>query len=341
MISLTFAQLLGFSDKIVGYDATKNLLKHVNGTITSCKNGKIYSTGTLEIVSLSELREQVSKIETCRTNKLRHSPVERKDVKKYICSPDYSGAMFQVASQFNILEMASPELTPDDGIEIYWKDPTQGPKCSQAAIGATLYRNYFIQMPNGGIGQTIDNQINCLINILNWIEAKKSFNWQFQNGYIFIDSDGFVAINQVIENLTEVERDKLRGMLQIGIHWNVQVNDECNPLGQHVSQIFCSAFPVSYNREYNGVRSEETSSLSKLILEATQEATIISAILNKQRFGENQLVLTKPGGGAFGNRHIWIFDALERALKIYKNHDLDILLHHFSDMDLCYNTLEA
>lgn len=338
---MTFRELLGFSDNMLGYDATKNLLKHVNGTITSSKNGKVYSTGILEIVSLSELREQASKIETCGTNKLSHSPVESKDVKEYICSPDYSGAMFQVASQFNLLEMALPELTPDDGIDIYWKDPTQGPKCSQAAIGATLYRNYFVQMANGDIGQTADNQINCLEDVLDWIEAKKSFNWQFQNGYIFIDSEGFAAINQVLKNLSEVERDQLRGMLQIGIHWNVQANDECNPLEQQISQIFCSAFPVSYNQDCNEVSLEETSLLSKLILEATQEATIISAILNKQRFGENQLVLTKPGGGAFGNSHIWIRDALGRALKMYKNHDLDILLQHFSEMDPCYNSLEV
>ena len=62
---------------------------------------------------------------------------------------------------------------------------------------------------------------------------------------------------------------------------------------------------------------------------------------SKQRFGENQLVLTKPGGGAFGNSHIWIRDALGRALKMYKNHDLDILLQHFSEMDPCYNSLEV
>ncbi len=53
--------------------------------------------------------------------------------------------MFQVASQFNLLEMISPNVTPDDGIGIYENDPTQGPACAIACGAGTIYRNYLVR----------------------------------------------------------------------------------------------------------------------------------------------------------------------------------------------------
>ena len=37
-----------------------------------------------------------------------------------------AGALIQVASPFNLLEMASPDMTPEQGIGIYENDPSQG-----------------------------------------------------------------------------------------------------------------------------------------------------------------------------------------------------------------------
>jgi len=44
-----------------------------------------------------------------------------------------AGALFQVASQFNLLEMVSPAVTPDDGIGICENDRTPGPACAIAS----------------------------------------------------------------------------------------------------------------------------------------------------------------------------------------------------------------
>ena len=79
---MTFEQLLGFSDSRLGYNASKNQLLFENNTIISRSNGKAFSTGTLEIVSLSELREQVSKVETGLPNNLKQSAVSYKCVKE-------------------------------------------------------------------------------------------------------------------------------------------------------------------------------------------------------------------------------------------------------------------
>ena len=37
------------------------------------------------------------------------------DVRELHRDATYAGALFQVASQFNLLEMASPDITPEDG----------------------------------------------------------------------------------------------------------------------------------------------------------------------------------------------------------------------------------
>ena len=42
-------------------------------------------------------------------------------------APEFAGALFQVASQFNLLEMVSPDVTPEHGVSGYAHDLTLGP----------------------------------------------------------------------------------------------------------------------------------------------------------------------------------------------------------------------
>jgi hypothetical protein len=65
------------------------------------------------------------------------------DVRQMHRSPENAGALFQVASQFNLLEMTSYNVTPEQGVTRYKDDHTQGPACAIAAGAATIYRNYF------------------------------------------------------------------------------------------------------------------------------------------------------------------------------------------------------
>ena len=331
-----FEELVGFSDRDLGYDGAKARLRYSNGTVASTENGKEFGAGKLDVVSLAELRRMVDAENETGPNIYVHTEAREECVKNYLLSPEYSGALFQVASQFNLLEMGHPSFIPEDGVEIYWGDPTQGPACAQAAIGATLYRNYFIQMPDGTRGQSKDNQINCLEAVLKWLKDKKPFVWNYQNGYVFIDSPNFSIINDVLSTITDAERDELRGLLEIGIQWNVQINDERRALKQFVTQIFSSAFPV----RYNDIGQEKARQLSELILEATEEATIIAGILNKQRTGSGKIVLTKVGGGAFGNSHEWVANAIQRALRKYQNYGLEILQYHYRDKESFYEDIK-
>ena len=55
------------------------------------------------------------------------------DVREMHRRPEFAGALFQFASQFNLLEMIGPNKTPEDGVTIYQSDRKQGPACGMAA----------------------------------------------------------------------------------------------------------------------------------------------------------------------------------------------------------------
>jgi hypothetical protein len=139
-----FEKLTGFRD--AGYEETRAQLAVMDGRLVSRINGESYGIGELELVSLQALRERVKSADKL-PGRLKTSVVTG-DVRRMHRSPENAGALFQVASQFNLLEMVSPDVTPEHGVTRYQSDPTQGPACAIAAGAATIYRNYFA--PFGG-----------------------------------------------------------------------------------------------------------------------------------------------------------------------------------------------
>lgn len=116
--------------------------------------------------------------------------------------------------------------------------------------------------------------------------------------------------------------DALRAKLRIGVHCDVEVTDAKDASRQSVSQAFCSALPVAYSR----VPGIHWSAFASLILEAAYEATILAGMWNAQRGRSNVVLLTRLGGGAFGNADEWINSAMRRALHISEGWGLDIRL---------------
>ena len=138
-----------------------------------------------------------------------------------------------------------------------------------------------------------------------------------KNGYALASHKGLTEVSQQLQASSEAERDRFRQLLRIGIQWQTQVTlQDC----QHqVSQAYCSALPVAYSP----LPAKLWSEFARLVLEASYEATICTAILNARTNGNNQLFLTLLGGGAFGNETSWIMESIARALELYKNIDLD------------------
>jgi len=89
-----------------------------------------------------------------------------------------------------------------------------------------------------------------------------------------------------------------------------------------VSQAFCSALPV----RYSNVPREHWKGFATLVLEAAYEATLLAAAENAGRGGTNIVLLTRLGGGAFGNDDQWIHGAMHRALHSSGGFGLDVRL---------------
>ena len=280
-------------------------------------NGKVLVCGQLETPSLAELRERVHSTGH-EVGKISVREVVA-NVQHLHTNESNAGSLFQVASQFNLLEMVSPNVTPERGVGIYENDRTQGPACAVAAGAGTIYRNYFATV-NGQTGQSGRNQIDCLADIGAVLGNSESRLWEMRNGYALASHSGLVEISNRLRVSSESELDGLRQLLRIGIQWSTQVT--LNDSKHTVSQAYCSALPVAYSHHSSNLWAE----FARLVLEASYEATICTAILNSIRNGNNRLFLTLLGGGAFGNETDWIIRGIQRALNLYKHVDLDVAI---------------
>ncbi len=310
-----FEKLTGFAEESPE-QVRANL--SVNGRVLESRvNGRTLTFGELETPSLAELRHRVQ-TSGYETGVLTIREVVA-DVQDLHADAENVGALFQVASQFNLLEMVCPDVTPEDGVTRYREDRTQGPACAIAAGAGTIYRNYFVPV-NGRAGQSATNQIDCLADIGVALGNTENRLWDMRNGYALPSQEGLVEIRQRLRASTEAELDALRALLRIGLQWGTQVTlAGCTHL---VSQAYCSALPIAYRAS----TPENWAEFARLILEATYEATLCAALVNARQTGSNTVFLTLIGGGAFCNEAAWIMDSLHRALDLYKQAALDVAI---------------
>jgi hypothetical protein len=322
-----FERLTGFVER--DYIATQAALRAEGQILTSLVNGASYGIGTLSTPCLAELRERSAAACTLLAGELRVSNVVG-DVGVLHQDAANAGSLFQVASQFNLLEMVGPSVVPEDGVTGYAHDSTQGPVCAIACGAATLFRNYLV-MVEGKPGQTRDRQIDCLSDLGDALGNQGRLMWGMRNGYALPTADGLTRVNQALNLIDDAEMDRLRGQLRIGLHSDVEVTTAGRDgrSGHHVTQALCSALPVAYS----GFRSQDWAALALLVLEATYEATLCAGALNARNTGNPVVWLTQVGGGAFGNRRSWIRMAMDRAFAGFENVGLDVRIVHYGAID--------
>lgn len=317
-----FEKLTGFSE--TNYYDARAKLKVEGNRLHSLINEESYGIGELELVPLQALRERV-KSAGGPPGRLK-ARVVTGNVREMHRLPEYAGALFQVASQFNLLEMVGPSVTPDDGVTRYEHDHTQGPACAIAAGAATIYRNYFAPV-GGSHGQTAKCQLDGLAELgaalADALKQPVEALWTMQNGYAQCTRTGLDAITKYLKGLQPEHVDALRGRLCIGIHRDVEVTEAAGDPRPLVSQAFCSALPVAYSRS---VPAPHWEAFGSLVLEAAYEATMAAAVLNARRGVSNVVLLTELGAGAFGNDPAWVHAAMRRALKMMSGFDLDVKL---------------
>lgn len=122
--------------------------------------------------------------------------------------------------------------------------------------------------------------------------------WKMTNGYALCTRVGLDAIAEHLKAMRPDQLDTLSGRLRVGVHSGVEVTDVEVARRPRVSQVFCSALPITYSR----VPSAHWKPFASLVLEAAYEATLLAAILNKQRGMSNVVLLTHLGGGPLATR---------------------------------------
>ena len=258
-----------------------------------------------------------------------------RDVALLHCDPTNAGAVFQVASQFNCLEMIGKTYTPNMGVTIYSDDPTQGPACAMACPAALVYRNYFVKhfknntQYNGQCEQQIDN----LEDIGELLGNTTNQFWIMQNGYVIIDN--VTKLEQVSTEINRKPSNSVRDALRVGVHWSTSVvnNTEKNLMKHRVCQVYASALPVSttYNTKIPYTHIDTWTDFAKCILDGSYMATLcIAALIALKSQKRIKCYLTLIGGGAFGNKPEWIIEAIKKALDEYAVYPIDVKLVHFN-----------
>lgn len=302
----------------------------------SIVNGRVFSVGNFSTPSLRELRSQGQRVRSLRGRIVFRN--ELGDVSEKHALRENRFATFQAASQFNCLEFVHQDVTPELGVSRYVHDKTQGPACSIACGPATVYRNYFapVVKADGSLqeGQSHDCMINNLSNLSRMLGNEDNRFFKVKGGYTMSSEGQLGQLNLQLNNLKRSgKEDELRESINIGVHQDVQVTSSVwgsRPQDDEehtVTQVFASACAVDYNP---GTKPQSWEGLATLVLDATYEATLWTAVLqadrHKKEFGSNKVFLTAVGGGVFGNPMPWIGNALAKALKKMAQYDLEVIM---------------
>ncbi|WP_320168004.1 hypothetical protein [Mangrovibacterium marinum] len=310
-----FEDLMGFKEQ--NPDQVRCNIELVGDKLISKVNKQAYTIGLLTTPSLHELRLASTYPDEGGLTMQLSEVVG--DVQKLHCLAQNQGAFFQAASQFNLLEMVGPDVTPEEGVGRYAYDGTQGPAYAISCGAGTIYRNYFVDV-NGRKGQYVDNQIDCLKELGQYFENDKNRWWTMTNGYALATLEGVKFISRTIGSLSTDEYEQLKACLRIGVQADSQVT--INSSSNFVTQAYCSALPVAYS----SIDAALWEPFARLVLEASYEATLFAALENRNRTGNKRVYLTLLGGGVFGNKIEWILESLEKALSRFRNSSLEVML---------------
>ena len=328
--STWFFNTFGFNED-ENYHINRTKLKnHLN--IVDIKDGK------LEFYNLSRIKHDIIELDIeYVTNSSFNAPITFEhiigdiiDLQKNLENND---ASFQIASQFNCLEMIDQYVSPIDGITNYYKDKTQGPLAVICTPYALAWRNYVFK------DYTHESQIDMTHDLLSYFQTiNLSISWHVINGYLIIDEDNLNKINEILK--IEVLYNNAKEYVVVCMQRNVNVI--LNGVYYNtISHIFCSGIPLSYYPN-NMINKNDWNLLSMLILETQYELTMLCSIYNNILKNNNQpLFLTKIGVGAFGMNKNILIKAIEKAYNNIKKlkHSLYIKLVHYKTIESDYDNI--
>jgi hypothetical protein len=339
-----FEKAFHFSESTDYSETQKQFVKLYNGYSVSG-----ISTGTFNIFNHKQLKKYEPYSDFGKVT-LSHIV---NDIIKLHKNPKYDRATFQVASQFNCLEMCNPGVTPEDGITIYQNDNSQGPLCAICTPAGLVYREYLYDWKtnltgtnkfessgfNGSIGQNKEKQIDNSLNARRIIYDKCGVFGYFQNGYLFYTNGELNKINVGLSGVTKKAmnlRRQIRESIDVGVHTKLGVCIDGMKYKHSVNHVYCSGLPINYN---NGTYPKLWEGLSEIFLESAYENTLSVACLNN--IDNNPCFITMVGGGAYGMNKKQINRAIKRAciLTAKKGGQLNVFLVHHKNEKIHKNKI--
>jgi hypothetical protein len=294
----------------------------VSGILKCVPSGKILQSGHFATKSLENLKVAARKIYK-NTHNAPHKTVDVVvgNVQDLLRNPEYNHATFQVASQFNCLEMIASNIDPSYGISIYEHDRTQGPACSIACGAGTLYRNYLhvvdARYPSVR-GQSKYRQINHSKAFLEeLLPASMDSGALIQNGYLIPTPAALKHLQYKDENIIRTAMDKL----EVGVHTETEVTLRTD-LPQYVTQVFTSAMPI--DRKWKSDEMKQARELANAILLASFKAVLYASQCN---IGSNIVVLTLLGAGAFNNKMQDVVEQMVAAIHAVDFKEMDVRIN--------------
>jgi hypothetical protein len=337
MMASWFREAFGFVEKEFVETQRMFELEDDGQTLLSKSNGRHFHVGPFEFPTLASLHERLESLGKPSPEVdggLNFSNVSG-DVASFHRDPKNAGSIFQVASQFNCLEMVGPGVRAEDGITRYHMDKTQGPTCAMTCPAGTVFRNYFV----GGKGQK-DHPLDTLDEFGDVVENAISHYWKMSNGYALPTTAEKIGILSEKLKSDPALAQSAKSALKVGVHWDTEVHlrssSEAAP-GHRVCQVFSAAVPISYSH----AKPKQWEGLARAILDATYESTFAAgAIMAMKEKRRVKVFLTSIGGGVFGNPTSWIMKSIEASLVKFSDYQLDVHLINYGSIVDSHRELE-
>jgi hypothetical protein len=321
-----FWELFGFRESVSSVQANFTVEEfETHATLTSKVNNRSFNAGLFSLrntASFPGLRETPSAVPGS-LHIIRGGTAATRALTEVLASqslPEFDGATFQAASNFNCLEFVGPDQCAGDGVTNYIYDYTQGPYCALATGAALVYRNYFIRQAGGIVGQ-LEKEVELL--------ARTPIAPHVEHGYPLLGGPTLAA-------LAAADWSDL-SQFDVGLHENCEVTTGADlavsavPTGRIVHHVYAAAF--NYNGTVEG--NEVSRRIGAQMLAAEYQATVLAAWEMSRKYpgraGSNRLLLTALGGGVFGNPRKMIIEAVASAKEIIRESGLQVYFVCFDE----------
>jgi hypothetical protein len=295
---------------------------HAPSTLQNLSTQRTFECGQLSLPSLGSLRKTQASIEGDRHGFLTilqaTNDIGKLDVGYLQSQRENHGALFQVASNFNGLELMNrSDKRAMTEIGNYIFDRTQGPYASISAAPGLVLRHYYPFFSN----QNSPNEWRQVFEGRQ-IELLGETDLSVTNGYLEIRPE-------------DLNRELDENLLKVVHHRNIQVTFGGARGSEHlllerndqrIDQVFTATADLAWtNQDLFHKEPRQTEKLIKKLLTSAYEGTLRSAIQSDRK----RVFLTLIGGGVFANPPEWIVDVLEDQLPLIIDSGLSVFLNTF------------